>query len=173
MGFLLGYAIIFLARVADVTLATFRTLMVVQGRGVQAAVIGFFEITIYVTALGTVVNNLDDPWKILSYALGFACGNYFGVVMEDKVALGNLSVQIILKTRDNQELKEQLRNSGFGVTGLMGHGLEGEREILNLVINRKDLKAVQRLIYGYDPTAFITVGNINPISGGYFLPTKK
>ena len=55
----------------------------------------------------------------------------------------------------------------------MGHGLEGEREILNLVINRKDLKSVQRLIYEYDPTAFITVGNINPISGGYFLPTKK
>lgn len=93
--------------------------------------------------------------------------------MEDKVALGNLSVQIILKTKDNKELKEKLRNSGFGVTGLMGHGLEGEREILNLVINRKDLKAAQKLIYGYDPTAFITVGNINPINGGYFLPTKK
>ena len=173
MEFLLGYAIIFLARVADVTLATFRTLMVVQGRAVQAAIIGFFEITIYVTALGTVVNNLDDPWKILSYALGFACGNYLGVVMENKIALGNLSVQIILKTRDNQILKEQLRNSGFGVTGLMGHGLEGEREILNLVINRKDLKAVQKLIYDYDATAFITVGNINPVSGGYLSPIKK
>ena len=173
MEFLLAYAVIFLARVADVTLATFRTLMVVQGRGVQAAIIGFFEIIIYVTALGTVVNNLDDPWKILSYALGFACGNYLGVLMEGKVALGNLSVQIILKTGDNEELKEQLRNTGFGLTGLMGHGLEGEKEILNLVINRKDLKALQGLIYEYDPTAFITVGNINPISGGYLLPTKK
>lgn len=173
MEFLLGYAVIFFARVADVTLATFRTLMVVQGRAVQAAVIGFFEIIIYVTALGTVVNNLDDPWKILSYALGFACGNYLGVVMENKIALGNLSVQVILKTRENNELKERLRHTGFGVTGLMGHGLEGEREILNLVINRKDLKVVQKLIYDYDPTAFMTVGNINPISGGYFLPTKK
>lgn len=173
MQFLLGYVIIFLARVADVTLATFRTLMVVQGRGIQAAIIGFFEISIYVTALGTVVNNLDDPWKILSYALGFACGNYLGIKIEGKVALGNLSVQIILKTSDNKELKDEIRNSGFGVTGLVGEGLEGAREILNLVIKRKDLKVLQKLIYDYDPTAFITVGNISPINGGYFVPTKK
>lgn len=173
MGLLVGYLAIFLARVTDVTLATFRTLMVVQGRGVQAAIIGFFEITIYVVSLSAVVNNLDNPFNLLSYALGFACGNYLGVKIEGKIALGNLSVQVILKTPDNEDLKELLRDKGFGVTVLTGQGREGTREILNLVINRKDLKVMQKLIYEYDNKAFITVSNINPISGGYFLPTKK
>lgn len=172
MGFLLGYFAIFIARVADVTLATFRTLMVVQGRRVPAAIIGFFEISIYVTALSKVVNNLDNPLNLLSYALGFAYGNYLGITIENKVALGNLSVQIILKTPDNK-LKELLRGSGFGVTVLVGQGLEGTREILNLVINRKDLKRLKKLVYEYDETAFITVNNINPISGGYFATSKK
>lgn len=173
MGFLVGYFVIFIARVLDVSLATFRTLMVVQGRRLPAAMIGFFEISIYVTALSKVVNDLGDPFKLLSYALGFACGNYIGITIENKIALGNLSVQIILKTSDNKELKQLLREAGFGVTVLVGQGIDGTREILNLVINRKDLNRLRKIISEYDEKAFMTVNNINPISGGYFASTKK
>lgn len=173
MVFLAGYLVIFMARVIDVSLATFRTLMVVQGRRLPAAIIGFFEISIYVTALSKVVNDLGDPFKLLSYALGFACGNYIGITIENKIALGNLSVQIILKTSDNKELKQLLREAGFGVTVLVGQGIDGTREILNLVINRKDLNSLRKIISEYDEKAFMTVNNINPISGGYFASTKK
>jgi len=72
MSAVLGYLIIFTARVIDVTLATFRTLMVVQGRKVYAAIIGFFEIIIYVSALNQVVSNLDNIGNLLAYGLGFA-----------------------------------------------------------------------------------------------------
>ena len=173
MIFLTGYLVIFMARVIDVSLSTFRTLMVVQGRRLPAAIIGFFEISIYVTALSKVVNDLGDPFKLLSYALGFACGNYIGITIENKIALGNLSVQIILKTSDNKELKQLLREAGFGVTVLVGQGIDGTREILNLVINRKDLNSLRKIISEYDEKAFMTVNNINPISGGYFASTKK
>lgn len=173
MVFLTGYLVIFMARVIDVSLSTFRTLMVVQGRRLPAAIIGFFEISIYVTALSKVVNDLGDPFKLLSYALGFACGNYIGITIENKIALGNLSVQIILKTSDNKELKQLLREAGFGVTVLVGQGIDGTREILNLVINRKDLNSLRKIISEYDEKAFMTVNNINPISGGYFASTKK
>ena len=173
MSFLLAYAVIFISRVIDVTLGTFRTLMVVQGRRVQAAVIGFFEITIYVMALSQVVNNLDNPLNLLSYSLGYACGNYLGITIENKIALGNLSVQIILKTSNSREFMELLRENGFGVTVLSGQGLEGTKEILNLVIKRKDLKNLRKIVAEHDEKAFITVNTINPISGGYFAGAKK
>lgn len=173
MTFILGYLLIFFARVSDVTLATIRTLMVVQGRRLQAALIGFFEVSIYVTALSKVVSSLDDPLKLLSYALGFACGNYFGITIENKIALGSLAAQIILKSSNNKELIGVLREKGFGVTVLVGEGLEGPREVLNVVINRKDLENLKKTVYEYDERAFITVNNINPISGGYFATTKK
>ncbi|NLV76743.1 MAG: DUF2179 domain-containing protein, partial [Tissierellia bacterium] len=70
---MVGYLFIFLARVTDVTLATIRMLMVVQGRKIHAAIIGFFEVSIYVTALSKVVGNLDNPGNLLAYALGYAC----------------------------------------------------------------------------------------------------
>ncbi|MEW8973988.1 MAG: DUF5698 domain-containing protein [Tissierellaceae bacterium] len=168
-----GYLFIFFARVTDVTLSTMRTLMVVQSRKVQAAIIGFFEVIIYVTALGKVVGSLDNPLNLLAYGLGFACGTYIGITVENKIALGNLGAQIILKTADNKELIEVLRENKFGVTVMEGHGIEGPREILNVALNRKDLEKLRKLVYGYDEKAFITVNNINPVSGGFFYSVKK
>lgn len=173
MGFLTGYLFIFFARVSDVSLSTFRTLMVVQGRKVPAAIIGFFEVSIYITALSKVVSSLDNPFNLLAYALGFACGNYVGITIENKIALGNLAVQIILKKSGNKELMEVLRENRFGVTVIVGQGLEGTKDILNVAINRKDLNNLKKIVYEYDKNAFITVNNTNPISGGYFATNKK
>ncbi|MFA5577792.1 MAG: DUF5698 domain-containing protein, partial [Tissierellaceae bacterium] len=114
MELLFGYLFIFFARVTDVSLATVRMLMVVQGRKLQAALIGFFEVGIYITALGKVVNSLNNPMNLLSYALGFACGNYLGIIIENKIALGNLAAQIILKISGNDDLIKILRENGFG-----------------------------------------------------------
>ena len=147
MSFLIGYLLIFLARVADVTLATIRTLMVVQGRKTQAAIIGFFESGIYVVALGKVVNGLDNPLNLLAYCLGFATGNYVGITIENMIALGNLSAQIILKTSDNTELINALRENGFGVTIIEGKGIEGPKDVIYVALNRKDLKKLKKIVY--------------------------
>lgn len=173
MALLLGYAFIFLARVVDVSLGTFRTLMVVQGRKLQAALIGFCEVAIYVVVLGKVVNDLSNPMSLLSYSLGYACGNYVGIAIENKIGLGNLATQIILMDGDNKELIRKLRENKFGVTVIQGEGREGRRDILNVVIKRKSLESLREIVYQYDEKAFITVNNINPISGGYFTPIKK
>ncbi|MCF6465403.1 DUF2179 domain-containing protein [Clostridium sp. Cult2] len=175
MSFIFGYLLIFFARVCDVTLGTIRMLMVVQGRKVQAAIIGFFEVSVYVTALGKVVTSLDNIGNLFAYALGFACGNYIGIIIENKIALGSLAAQIILKgsNESNMELIEKLRDNGFGVTVLEGYGREGSREILHIAINRKDLSKLKDLVYSHDEDAFIIANTISPISGGYFSSIKK
>lgn len=170
---MMGYLFIFFARVSDVTLSTIRTLMVVQGRRLQAAFIGFFEVCIYIVALGKVVGSLDNPLNLLAYGLGFACGNFVGITVEGKIALGNLGAQIILKTDDNSKLLETLRENKFGITVMKGYGIEGPREVLNVALNRKDLNKLKILVYDYDPEAFITVNNISPITGGYFATNKR
>lgn len=173
MSMLFGYALIFCARVVDVTLATIRTLMVVQSRKLQAAIIGFFEVGIYITVLGKVVSGLDNPLNLLAYCAGFATGNIVGITIENKIALGNLSSQIILKTANNHELVSALRENGFGVTIIQGEGINGPKEILNIALNRKDLNKLKKLVYEFEKEAFITVSSINPISGGYFTTIKK
>lgn len=167
------YLFIFFARVIDVSLATVRMLMVVQGRKIQAAIIGFFEVTVYVLALGKLMDSLNNPWKVLTYGLGFACGNIVGIAIENKIALGNLDAQIILKTTENNDLINLLRENKFGVTVIEGYGIEGPKEILKVALNRKDLTKLKKLVYNYDEKIFITVNNISPISGGYFNTMKR
>jgi len=147
--------------------------MVVQGRKFYSACIGFFEIIIYITALNQVVNNLDNIGNLIVYALGFACGNYIGIFIEEKVALGTLAVQIIHKEESSEKLVNELRDQGFGVTILTGQGREGSRDVINVVIKRKDLPKLKKLIYEFDPNAFIITNSISSISGGYFSTTKK
>ena len=173
MSLVLGYAIIFLARVVDVTLSTIRTLMVVQGRKGFAALIGFFEVGIYITVLGQVVRSLDNPFNLLAYCLGFAAGNYVGITIENKIALGNLSVQIMLKSAENKELVDTLRVNGYGVTIIQGEGINGPKEVLTIILNRKNLNGLKKLVYDFEENAFMTVSSINPISGGYFASVKK
>lgn len=167
------YLFIFFARVIDVSLATLRMLMVVQGRKVQAAIVGFFESTIYVVALGTIMTSLDDPWKILIYGLGFAFGNVVGIAIENKIALGNLDAQIILRGTENDYLIDLLRENKFGVTVIEGEGKEGPKDVLKVALNRKDLNKLKKIVHDFDDRIFITVSNINPIGGGYFYNIKK
>lgn len=173
MEMIFGYFLIFFARMIDVSMSTIRTLMVMQGRKFQAAFLGFFEVGIYVIVLGKVVNSLDNPMNLLSYCLGYAAGNYVGIMIESKIALGNLSAQIILKTANNNILIETLRESKFGVTSVEGQGIEGPREILTVALNRKSLPVLKKIVDTIDPNAYITVNSISPIRGGYFTNMKK
>ncbi|WP_026895483.1 DUF2179 domain-containing protein [Clostridiisalibacter paucivorans] len=174
MSVFLGYLTIFMARVIDVSMGTIRTIMVVQGRKTQAALIGFFEIIIYTMALATVVKQLDDIGNILFYALGFACGNYVGGYIEEKMALGDITAQIILKSNENVDnIIEDLRDNGFGVTVLEGQGKEGVRKILKITLKRKNINNLRQIIDNLDNEAFITVSDAKYIKGGYFTKITK
>ncbi|WP_422444729.1 DUF2179 domain-containing protein [Thermoanaerobacterium sp. DL9XJH110] len=165
-----GYLFIFFARVVDVSLATIRTLMIVRGNRLQAALIGFFEVIVYITALNQVVGGLNKPANLLAYALGFATGNYVGSYLEEKLAIGLTTVQIITK---NSKLSEVLRQRGFGVTVLEGMGKEGTRQVLVISLSRKQLPDLLELVEVQDESAFITIMDTKATKGGYFKETMK
>lgn len=155
------------------SMSTVRTLMVMQSRKIPAALIGFFEVGIYISVLGKVVSGLDNPMNLFVYSAGFATGNYVGIMLENKIALGNLSAQIILRTANNDTLVDTLRKEKFGVTVIEGQGIEGPREILNVALNRKDLQRLKKVVDSVDSNAYVTVNSISPIRGGYFGTMKK
>lgn len=165
---LLSYLFIFVARATDVSMATIRMLMVVQGRRVQAAIIGFFEIIIYVVALNQVMGQLDDMGKLMAYALGFASGNYFGCIIEERMALGTLTAEVILRHNADLMIIDTLRDAGFGVTVLNGVGREGEKKVLKIIFKRKKLKELHSIFDREGQNAFITITDVRLIRGGYF-----
>lgn len=167
----LGLLFIFFARVLDMGLATIRILMLMRGKSLNAAAIGFFESAIYILALREVILNLDSPIRIGVYALGFAAGNYVGSLVEERMAVGFATVQVIsLTCTDN--MVEEMRKKGFGVTVIEGCGKEGLHEILNVLVRRKDLAPLMDMVHKLDPQAFISVMDTKKIVGGYFARKK-
>ena len=165
-----SYLFIFFARVLDVSLATFRTLMIVKGKGLVAGAIGFFEVIIYITALNKVMDGLSgNPIRLIVYALGFATGNYMGSFLEEKLAIGLMTVQVITK---NGDMCEQIRQEGYGVTVLQGKGKEGFKDVLMVSLPRKKLDSLLKLLDKYDDKAFVTVMDTKASVGGYFRQTK-
>jgi uncharacterized protein YebE (UPF0316 family) len=172
MELLLGSLFIFGARIIDVSLGTIRMLMLMRGKKYHAAFIGFFEVIVFIKVLGMVVNQLDNPVYLIMYGLGFAAGNIVGGILEERLAVGFLTLHIISKNKSKQ-LTEVLRGNGYGVTVIDSHGWEGERDILNLQIKRKDVRDVQRLISTTDSNAYVTIYDTREALGGYFKRSKK
>ncbi|MCK4259316.1 MAG: DUF2179 domain-containing protein [Halanaerobiales bacterium] len=169
---LFGAVLIFVARTVDVSMGTIRTIFTIRGKWKQAAFIGFFEVIIYVSALGMIVQNLNKPINLIAYGLGFACGIMVGSKIEERLALGYITVQVVLKD-DSVELTNLLREEGYGVTTFDAEGLIGPKKVLNIFVLRKNLNQIINVIHDFQRDAFITVMDARSTMGGYIKMTKK
>jgi uncharacterized protein YebE (UPF0316 family) len=162
---------IFCARISDVSIGTLRTILLVKGQRRIASVLGFFEVMIYLIVLGKVVGNIDKPVLILAYCLGYATGNIIGSRIEEKLSIGRLLAQVIVKDM-RDELVQKLRDAGFGVTIIEGEGMDGKSYMLNIILDRKQVRKLYEIIDRCDCGAFITTMDVRSSLGGYFQPKK-
>ena len=169
---LAGALLIFVMRVADVTLGTVRQIMAVQGRAVVASTIGFFELTIFILAISkTILSVHESPAYVFAYAGGFAVGTLTGVRLESAIGLGTRLVRVIT-VRENHELVEALRAAGFGVTVLPGEGMQGPVFVLFSVIKRRSVPSFIRIVQEFAPKAFYTIEETRFSAGGRLGPRK-
>jgi len=95
--------LVFLARILDVSVGTLRIIFVSKGFKKYAAFLGFFESLIWLIAVSQVMKHMDNWVTYVTFALGFAVGNYVGMLIEERIAIGNQIIRIITR-RDATEL---------------------------------------------------------------------
>lgn len=167
-----GPLVVFLLRVTDVSMATVRMLMIVRGRRYLAPLIGFFEILLWVTAIGIVVQHLDSPLHVVGYAAGFATGNFLGLLIEERLALGLATVRTVVR-EGGAELAGELRDAGFGVTEMLGRGRTGTVDVLYSVLPRKQVDRCLAIIDTRSPESFVVVDEPRTVRRGWLFPVKK
>ena len=161
---IIGAVFIMILRICDVTIGTFRTLLVVQSKRTFAGVAGFFEVLIWIFAMRYIVEHMDNTINLFGYAAGFGLGNVLGISLEGKFAIGYLQINIISK-HFTDKIADALRMSKFGVTILPAEGSTGGVSILVVIIRRKDQKSVMKIIESVDPDAFITLQQARAFRG--------
>ena len=163
--------LIFFARVCDMSLDTIRVIFMSKSIQYLPAIIGFFEVIIYLVAIGQVMNNLTNAVCYIAYGAGFAAGTFIGMAIEERLSLGLMSVRIITKD-DPAELMQFLRSQNYGVTSIDGEGGTGKVKMVFTIIKRQDLKQVIGIIKDFHPNAFYSVEEVKSVTEGVF-PARK
>lgn len=159
--------IIFFGRICDVTLGTLRIIFVSKGEKKKAPIVGFFEVFIWVVIISQVFSHASSLVAYLSYAAGYAAGNYVGILVENKIAFGFQMLRVYTK-KNGRELTQILNKNGFGSTFIRGEGAVSEVDIIETVISRKSQKHVIQLIDDFDTNAFYLVEDIRSKQKGIF-----
>ncbi|MCJ7794755.1 MAG: DUF2179 domain-containing protein [Methanoregulaceae archaeon] len=164
--------LIFSARICDVSMGTIRVIFISKGIKNLAPLIGFFEVIIWLLAIGQVMNNVTNVASYIAYGGGFAAGTYIGMLIEEKISLGLTSVRIITN-EDPTRLVEYLRSQNYGVTAVDGEGSAGQVKIIISIIRRQDLTGVVDAITTFNPGAFYSVEDIKSVSEGVFPEERR
>ncbi len=159
--------LVFTAELCVVTLSTVRIICLGRGQKVLASGIGFFEVSIWLFAIGQIMQNLSDLGCYLGFATGFTVGNFLGVLVEKRLGLGTLVVRVIT-SREPAGLVARLRAAHYGVTCLDGQGASGPVTVVLTVIPRKELPGVTAIIKAFDPRCFYAVDDVQAAEAGVF-----
>lgn len=159
--------LIFAAESCVVTFGTLRSIFVARGLKKFAVVLGLIESTFWLFAIGQVVSNLSHLPCSIAYAVGFTCGNFLGMTIEEKLAIGTQVVRIITNKPVGQ-LVDQLYAADFGVTCVEGDGATGPVNVIFTIVKRKQMKEVLRMLRKFDPHLFYTVEDVRSYRRGVF-----
>ena len=159
--------LIFIARILDVTIGTIRIVMVAKGEKIIAPLLGFFEVLIWLIAISQIIENLDNWVCYIAYGAGFATGNYIGMIIEEKMAMGIVQLQIITRA-DAHQLIEKLKSDGYGITHQEAHGAIEEVSIIYSIIKRNDLSRVDEIIRTFNPNAFYSIADVKFVNKGLY-----
>ena len=174
MDFLQGssiwiYLFIFFGKILEVAVSTIRLVLINRGERLKGSIIAVFEMLIWLFITGTVLSGFQkDIVRVFIFAIAFAAGNYVGSWMEDRLAFGLCSVQVIVpECSGSQELAVKLREDNFAVTIIKGKGKDGERDIMFLHIKRKRISEAVEIIKTNLANAVIVVNDSKIIHGGF------
>ncbi len=154
------------ARITDVTIGTLRIIYVSKGMKLASASLGFFEVIIWLIAIGQIIQNLTNWVNYVAYGLGFAIGNYVGIHLEERISIGYVVLRVITR-RTAVETIEYLESEGHKYTIIDADSDEGPVNIIYMPLRRKEVRGIIRNVKRNNPKAAFTVEDLRSVSGQF------
>lgn len=154
--------LILLSRVVDVSLGTIRIILANKGIKLYSSIIGFFEVLIWLFAITTIMNNLNNIFSYIAYAIGFSLGTYLGIVIEEKLSIGQVRLRVITK-KNLKKMMDDLNPTKYVFVSNSANSSEGKIRIINAFLERKHLKDVLKKVKKRDPHAFYTIEDLKMV----------
>ncbi len=159
--------LIFFSRLFDVTLGTIRHIFIAKGYKRIVPMLGFVEVLIWIIVVKQILNGINTWPCYIAWAGGFAAGNYVGLIIEERIALGMQIIRIITNL-DHAPLVEALSKSNHGVTILDAAGSKGPVKLIFTIVKRENVQDIEDIIHEHNPSAFYSVEDVKDTSMGVF-----
>lgn len=163
MQFVIIPVLIMLARICDVTIGTIRIIFVSRGMRLLASVMGFIEVLIWIIVVSRIITDIGGWINYLAYAAGFAIGNFVGITLENRLAMGMVALRVITN-KPADELIEHLKQEYHGVTSIAARGVSGDVRLVFAVIKRKDIPYFLKIVNNYNPKAYVSIEDVRTLS---------
>lgn len=161
------YLLIFLAMAVYVSLNTIRLIMVIRGKKGIASIIAASENFIYMTTFAYAIGSQGNNIISISIAsLGYATGVLTGSIVEKRLNMGHLIVQIIADG-DLVCLVEALRKDNYAITNWKVNGMKGDKDMLYILVKKKRYAGLEARIKELNPNAFVVMYEPKYFYGGY------
>lgn len=159
---------IFGAKVIETALATFRIIIISNGKKFWGAILSGVISIVWIITTGMVVLDLSKhPFRAAFLAFGCLVGSYLGSLIEEKMAMGNNMMVIITNQALGPLMCADLRSFNYAVTVTKGTGKDGIKHILFVMVPRKERLEVSAIVKKIDKNAVIITENAQMINGGY------
>ncbi len=157
------------AKIIEITIQSLKTCMMVKGQRLKAAGLGLLECTIWGLVISTIIGTLGDNLFLLAfYCIGYATGLFLGSTLENKIALGTSSLQLIANDENTKKITTYLQEHSRGYTVFDGHGSKDKMSMIMIVLPRREalptLKEIRKICHN---NVFVVVDEISKYAGGY------
>ena len=161
--------IVCLAKVIEISIQALKTVMMVKGQRVRAALLGFTECMIWGLVISTLVTTLGDNLLLLVfYCSGYALGLFIGSTIESKIAIGTSNLELIANDESTEKITMYLKENNRGYTVFEGHGSVDKMNMIFIVLPRKEMPKVLRDIrQSCENKVFVVASEVSKYAGGY------
>ena len=149
---ILIYLFIFFAKIIENALATFRLIIVANGKKLFGAFLNAIIAIIWIISTSLVIININkNPFKIIIFTIGSFIGSYIGSIMEEKLALGSNMLFIIAKKEYINKINNKLNKLKY-----ITYNLTNENQSMILImVERKKRTEILNIIRNIDNQAII------------------
>lgn len=161
--------IIFFARIVDVSLGTFVTVLTVKSKRILATILGFIDVIIwFLVVREALTTDIKSIWIAISYALGYAIGTFIGTTLSNKLINGKMSMQVIIDKENENQINE-IRDKGFAVSQVNCTGKDNAKKLMLFIeLDKKHLDDLKNTINEIDKNAFIVINETKYVINGFF-----
>ena len=157
---ILIYFLIFTFKVIENTLSTLRIIVVANGKKIIGAILQGIVSIVWVISTSLVVINIQkDPLKILAFTSGALIGSYIGSIIEEKLALGTNIITTIINKNLTEKIIYALKKQKHEAIILNGKNIYEQKNILLIIVKRKQNQNIIKLIKNIDKSAKIIIEN--------------